>query len=327
MARTSDERRPLVSVVVGSGGQDGNYLCEMLRARGGHVVGIGRRGCTSSRDGRRSPVDIRSPDQVAALLAELRPDEVYYLAGVFKSSEDPHEGPRDNFDRSHTVHVTGWLNFLDGVERHKLRTRLFYAASSRVFGDPSESPQTERTPLAPVCIYGMTKASGLQLAGFYRRSRGLFCSVGILYNHESPRRPPGFVSRKIVQAAVDIKLGAKRVLTLGNLSSIVDWGAVQDYVDAIARILQLERADDFIIASGKPHTVRDFAEQAFSAAGLPWESHVTENPGLIGSAPAALPLVGDATRLRAATGWKPSMDFTEMVRRLVAEEFRSRQAT
>jgi GDPmannose 4,6-dehydratase len=324
---TTHSDRPRVSVVVGSDGQDGHYLCELLLGRGGHVVGIGRRDCTSSRDGRRGPVDIRSRDQVAALLAELRPDEIYYLAGVFNSSEDPLEEPRETFDHSHAVHVTGWLNFLDGVERHKLGTRLFYAASSRVFGDPSESPQTERTPLAPVCIYGMTKACGLQLARFYRRSRGLACSVGILYNHESPRRPPGFVSRKIVQAAVDIKLGAKRILKLGKLSATVDWGAVQDYVDAIARIQQLKRADDFIIASGKPHTVQDFAEQAFLAAGLPWEPYVAEDPSLIGAAPAALPLIGDASRLRAATGWKPTMDFAGMVRRLVAEELRSRQVT
>jgi len=326
MATTQGDRAR-VSVVVGSGGQDGHYLCELLLGRGGHVVGIGRHDCTSSRDGRRGPVDIRSPDQVAALLAELRPDEVYYLAGVFKSSEDRHQGPRETFDQSHAVHVAGWLNFLDGVERQKLGTRLFYAASSRVFGDPPESPQTERTPLAPVCIYGVTKASGLQLARFYRRTRGLACSAGILYNHESPRRPPGFVSRKIVQAAVDIKLGAKRVLKLGNLSATVDWGAVQDYVDAMARIQQLERADDFIIASGISHSVRDFVEQAFSAAGLPWEPYVVEDSSLISAGPAALPLVGDASRLRAASGWKPSMDFAEMVRGLVAEEFRSRQAT
>lgn len=327
MTTAHDGDRPRVSLVVGGDGQDGHYLREMLIGKGNHVVGVGRRGCTSSRDGKRGPVDILSREQVAALLTELRPDEIYYLAGVFKSSEDPNEAPHEAFGRSHAVHVAGWLNFLDGVERHNPGTRLFYAASSRVFGDPSESPQTERTPLAPVCIYGMTKACGLQLARFYRRSRGLFCSAGILYNHESPRRPRGFVSRKIVQAAVDIKLGAKRVLNLGNLSATVDWGAVQDYVDAIARILQLERADDFIIASGKPHTVRQFAEQAFSAAGLQWEPYVAEDPSLIGAAPAALPLVGDNTRLRAATGWEPSMDFAEMIRRLVAEEFRSRQAT
>src|SRR5258707_1276692 len=301
--RVKHDDRHGISLVVGSGGQDGHYLCELLLREGRHVVGIGRRSSSSSRYGRRGPVDIRSRDQVGALVGELLPDEIYYLAWVFNSSQDPHKEPLESFDRSHAVHVTGWLNFLDAVERYKPGARLFYAASSRVFGDPPESPQTERTPLAPVCIYGMTKACGLQLARFYRRTRGLACSVGILYNHESPRRPPGFVSRKIVQAAVDIKLGAKRVLKLGRLSATVDWGAVQDYVDAMARILQLERADDFIIASGKPHTVREFAELAFSAAGLPWEPHVAEDSSLIGAAPAALPLVGDASRLRAATGW------------------------
>jgi GDPmannose 4,6-dehydratase len=135
------------------------------------------------------------------------------------------------------------------------------------------------------------------------------------------------VSRKIVQAAVDIKLGAKRVLTLGNLSARVDWGAAEDFVDAMARIQRLKRVDDFIIASGTSHSVQNFVEQAFSAAGLPWEPYVVEDSSLISAGPAALPLVGDASRLRAATGWKPSTDFAEMVRRLVAEEFRSRQAT
>jgi GDPmannose 4,6-dehydratase len=319
--------RSTVSLVVGCRGQDGHYLSELLQARGDHVIGIARGGCWSSQRGEFPALDVRDRARVATLLAEHRPDEIYYLAGVFDSSEAAAQDPYQAFQRSHDVHVVGWHNFLDGVERQRLPSRLFYASSSRVFGDPAASPQTELTPLAPLCLYGITKSTGMELCSFYRRLRGVFCSSGILYNHESPRRPPAFVSRKIVQAAVDIKLGAGRVLSLGNLSATVDWGAAQDYVDAMARILALGRPDDFVIASGEPHSVKQFAEAAFGALAMPWERHVIEDPSLLAPAPAKRLVLGDATRLREATGWRPKLDFQEMVRQMIDAEFQERKAS
>jgi len=262
---------------------------------------------------------------VAACLAEFRPDEIYYLCAHHGAAESGVENIPHRYRRCHEVHVAGWLNFLDGVERLRLGTRLFYAASSLVFGAPETTPQTELTPLAPVCIYGITKATGIGLCRHYRLSRGIRCAAGILFNHESPRRPLPFVSRKIVAAAVDIKLGARRVLTLGNLSSAVDWGAAEDYVAAMTKILQLDDPSEFVIASGTLHTVRDFVSAAFSCLGLPWEPYVVEDASLLRNARRSQALWGDSTRLREATGWRPAIGFTEMVGRMVASEMRSRE--
>jgi GDPmannose 4,6-dehydratase len=296
-----------VALVVGSRGQDGYYLTRLLQERGDRVIGLGRDDC-----------DVRERAQVAALLAGSRPDEIYYLAGVFDSSEAAARDPVEDFRRSHEVHVAGWHHVLDAVERQKLPARLFYASSSRVFGDPAESPQTERTPLAPRCLYGITKRAGMDLARLYRQ-RGVFASCGILYNHESPRRPPAFVSRKVVQAAVEISRGAKRTLSLGNLAAAVDWGAAEDYVEAMTRMLALERPGDFVVASGTTHTVQQLVETAFAAAGVDWRPHVAENRSLVAAA-TGLPVAGDADRLRAATGWGPRTSFEEMIRRMVEAE-------
>lgn len=313
-----------LSLVVGSEGQDGHYLTELLRARGDRVVGIARKPAPGARPGSVRTLELRERSSVAALLEELEPAEIYYLAGVFGSSESAAADVAADFRRSSEIHVGGWLNFLDAVRERRSGARLFYASSSRVFGNPASTPQDESTPHAPNCVYGITKSAGMRLGALYR-GLGVHCSSGILYNHESPRRPASFVSRKIVQAAVDIKLGAKRKLVLGNLSAAVDWGAAQDYVDAMARILQLEQPGDFVIASGELHTVGQLAATAFAAAELPWEPHVVEDPSLIKVPPAARALVGNNARLKHATGWRPRLGFTEMVRQMVSAELRSRQ--
>lgn len=311
-------------MVVGSGGQDGHYLGELLRARGDEVLGITRSHCVSSRSGSLGAVAIVDRAPVSELIEEHRPDEIYYLAAAHGAAESGVEDPHETFERCYALHVTGWLNFLDAVERQKLGTRLFYAASSHVFGEPAFSPQSELTPLAPVCAYGITKAAGIGLCRMYRRTSGIFCAAGILYNHESPRRRLPFVSRKIVQAAADIKLGIRRTLTLGSLSAAVDWGAAEDYADAMTRILRLDSPGDFVIASGQLHTVQQFVEAAFSAVDLAWERHVVEDSSILKGVQRPMPLLGDATRLRNATGWRPSLDFAQMVRRMVSAEVKTR---
>jgi GDPmannose 4,6-dehydratase len=313
-----------ISLIVGAAGQDGTLLSALLRARGDEVIGLARAGCKSSQRGELPPVDIVEREQVARLLREQQPDEIYYLAGAQHSAESVERDPYQVLRRANDVHVTGLANFLDGAERYRRSARLFYAASSHVFGNPAASPQNERTPLAPVCLYGITKAAGIGLCRFYRANRGLHCSAGILYNHESPLRTLPYVSRRIVDAAVDIKLGAQHKLVLGNLSAGVDWGAAEDYVDAMARILQLERPEDFVVASGNLHTVGQFVEAAFTAAGLPWQPHVTEDAKLLNNVRPTVPLTGNAARLREATGWRPSLDFAEMVRRMVRAGLESR---
>jgi GDPmannose 4,6-dehydratase len=160
----------------------------------------------------------------------------------------------------------------------------------------------------------------------YRRTGAVFCAAGILYNHESPRRKLPFVSRKIVQAAVDIKMGVRRTLTLGNLAAAVDWGAAEDYTEAMTRILRLDSPRDFVVASGRLHTVREFVEAAFSAVDLAWEEHVVEDGSILRGVQRPVPLLGDASCLRDATGWRPLLDFTDMVRRMVSAEMKTRAA-
>ena len=315
---------PVTSVVIGSGGQDGHYLCELLRARGDEVIGITRDACASSSSGALAPVDILDRAAVARLIAEHRPAEIYYLAACHGAAEAAAGDTHALFRRAIEAHVDGLLHVLDAMERHCRSARLFYAGSSHMFGNAPGALQDENTPLAPACVYGITKTAGTRLCRFYR-SRGLYCSVGILYNHESARRPLPFVSRKIVQAAVDIRLGAQRKLALGSLSAAVDWGAAEDYVDAMARILRLAQPGDFVVASGRLRTVGEFAEAAFATVGLPWKSHVEEDASLL-KGPRRPPLCGDATRLHEATGWHPAIGFTEMVQRMVAAEMSARQA-
>jgi GDPmannose 4,6-dehydratase len=314
-----------ISLIVGAAGQDGRHLSALLQARGDHVIGVARTGCTSSQRGALPALDVVEREQVARFLSAHKPDEIYYLAGVHHAAESAERDPWQFLRRTSDVHVTGLANFLEAMERQHRAARLFYAASSRVFGSPASSPQDERTPLAPLCLYGITKAAGVSLCRFCRSERGLHCSVGILYNHESALRPLPFVSRKIVQAAVDIKLGASRKLVLGSLSAAVDWGAAEDYVEAMTRILALDQPEDFVVASGTLHTVRQLVEAAFAAVELPWQPHVTEDATLLSAARPAVPLVGNAARLREATGWRPSIEFAAMVGRMVRAEMESRR--
>jgi GDPmannose 4,6-dehydratase len=217
------------------------------------------------------------------------------------------------------------LNFLEAARVKSPKSRLFFASSSRVFGAPPSSPQDETTPLNPECVYGITKAAGQRCVRYYRQAHGLFAAAGILYNHESPLRAPAFVTTKIVRGAVAIRRGQQSKLVLGDLDAEADWGYAPDYVDAMRQILRLPAADDFVIASGASHTVRNFVEAAFGLVGLDWNAYVEVAPGLI-SGQRRSSLVGNTAKLTAATGWKPSVSFTELVRILVqAEESRNVQ--
>lgn len=295
------------ALVVGSAGQDGTLLSDQLQALGYEVGGVSKaRG------------SIEDPAAVAALVAGFQPDEIYYLAAFHHSSEDPAVEPGTLFDRSVAIHVSALVHFLEAMRAHAPRARLFYAASSLVFGDVTESPQTEATPILPTCAYGITKTTGLQICRHYRRAHAIHASVGILYNHESPLRAATFVSKKIVKAAWAITRGAQGKLVLGSLSAQLDWGYAPDFVDAMRRILALDAADDFIIATGEPHSVGEFVELAFGQLGLDWKRHVDENRGLITRAPILR--VGDPAKLTRATGWRPSTSFPAMVRALVDAE-------
>ncbi len=309
------------ALIVGSAGQDGRILSEQLREGGRDVIGLDRGVLTSTDASLALPasVDLGVRADVEALIAAAMPDEIYYLAAFHHSSEDAFETDlADLFRQSVAVHVDGWVNVLEAARTRSPRTRLFYAASSHVFGSPAEPVQNEATPFAPEGAYGITKAAGVGIARFFR-ARGLHVSCGILYNHESPLRPARFVSQRIaigaVTAAAAARAGKPYTLELGSLSATVDWSWAADTTDAMSRIVRAPAPDDYVVASGIPHTVGDFCDAAFRAVGLDYRSYVTERPGRVTKRLA--PLVGDAQKLRSATGWAPTVSFEEMVRRLV----------
>jgi len=310
------------AIIVGSEGQDGRFLFDQLAALGYTLLGVGR-GSVRHHDPasgaaptsfRAPSVDILNHTQVFDLVMGFAPDEIYYLAAYHHSAGDTFPETPDLVERSFAVHVHGLLGFLEAM-RYSPRSRLFYAASSHVFGDPPTPVQNEETPLNPICVYGMSKTAAIHLCRFYRRTHGLHVSAGILYNHESQYRRPEFLSQKIVRAAVAIRNGTQRRLSLGDLSATVDWGYAGDFANAMTRIVALDAPDDFIIATGIPHTVGDFAAAAFAALGLDPAQYVTEDRSI--PLKRRNVLIGDSTRLRTRTGWQPTLSFEDMVALLV----------
>lgn len=308
------------ALIVGSTGQDGYYLGRSLTADGIEVIGVNRAGVKMPGEAEPRPFSVLDAAAVAALVGESRPDQIYYLAAHHRSSEDAPEGISVSLERSLAIHVTGLANFLDAVRDKSPSSRLFYAASSHVFGDPDAAPQSEETPFRPVNIYGITKAAGIELCRLYRRQHGLYCCAGILFNHESPRRSPAFVGRKIVSSAVAIKQGRLDKLTLGDLSAEVDWGAAEDYVEAMRAILAVEVADEFVVASGELHSIGEFVELVFDALELNPSRYVETDREVITKSGQSRPLVGTAAKLRKATGWAPKRSFAQIIQGMVDAE-------
>ena len=309
-------------LVTGITGQDGGYLAEQLLAGGAAVHGLvhaGDPGVTDLLARCPSAVlhigDLLDEASLAAVLAAAGPDEVYNLAGI-SSVAFSWEQPVLTAD----VSALGAGRLLEQVWQHQERTgrpvRFVQASSAEVFGDAEVAPQDESTPLRPTSPYGAAKAYAHHLVGVYR-GRGLHAVSAILYNHESPRRPATFVTRKITQGAALIAQGRASELVLGNLDARRDWGWAPDYVDALVRAARHDDASDYVIATGQAHSVRDFAVAAFARAGIAdWERHVRVDPALVRPVDAAVQ-VGDASRARTRLGWEPTVDFAELVGRMV----------
>ena len=303
------------AVVVGSEGQDGRLLFDRLTADAWEVTGIGRDASRRSTGEPVDSLDILDRQSVADLTSSIAPDAVYYLAAVHQSSEDA--ARRDDvelFNLSHDVHVRGAANFLDALARVGSGS-FFYSASSLVFGDPVSDVQDESTPFAPASPYAITKAAGIHVCRYFRETHNVNASAGILYNHESPLRKAGFVSQKIVRSAVRIADGRGEPLVLGSLDSLIDWGYAPDFVDAMIRVACLPSGDDYVVATGEAHSVGEFAELAFARVGLDWRDHVSEDRSVLTRKNSTR--IGNATRVRERTGWKPTVSFAEMVGILV----------
>ncbi len=305
------------ALIVGVGGQDGRLLAQHLLDLGYAVQGWTRTKPATPVSCECTQIDLLNHDSVQDELRKAQPEEVYYLAAFHHSTEDSVElSPTDLRQRSFDVHVSGLRNVLQTLEKFLPRTRLFYAASSHVFGEGLDGLQDEETLFTPVSPYGISKAAGVECCRFFRE-KGVFAATGILFNHESSLRKASFLSQKVVRGVLQAKRDPAFKLVLGDLDACVDWGYAPDYVDAMFRILQLPNANDFVVATGELHSVREFAQMAFAAVGLDWSQHVETNARLLKRNSSRL--CGDASKLRAATGWSPTVTFAQMVERLMGE--------
>ena len=304
------------ALITGITGQDGSYLAEFLLERGYEVIGMVRRTSTTNFDRIRDFQDrvtiVQGDllDQVSLinLLQEHRPEEVYNLAA---QSFVPTSFTQPVLTGEFTA--LGVTRILDAVRIVDRSIRFYQASSSEMFGKVQEVPQRETTPFYPRSPYGVAKVYGHWITVNYRESYNLFACSGILFNHESPRRGLEFVTRKITHAVARIKLGLQDELRLGNLEARRDWGFAGDYVHAMWLMLQQDHPDDYVVATGETHSVREFCQVAFDHVGLDWEKHVVVDPKFYRPAEVDL-LVGDPSKAKRLLGWEPSVTFQEFVR-------------
>ena len=257
------------------------------------------------------PVDLVDSGAVKALLRDVQPDEIYFLAARHRSSQEAEPDPQVDWRESWDLHVHALVNLLQGVVEACPSAGVFYASSSRVFGLAERSPQDESTPMRPNCVYGVTKAAGMLVAQQYRSSHGLRVCSGIMFNHESPIRGLNYISQRVVHGLVAIQRGNRGVVEIGDLDAQVDWGYAPDYTRAMQAMLAAEVARDYVVATGVTHSVRELVEHVAGRLGLDWRSCVTMSPELLRR--PAQGLCGNASLLRQCTGWAPSLDFHSML--------------
>jgi GDPmannose 4,6-dehydratase len=307
------------ALITGITGQDGSYLAELLLEKGYEVVGMIRR--SSAPNVWRiehlldritlKPADLLDQLSLLRLLDEVRPHEVYNLAAMsFVPASWDQPMLTGEFNSQ------GVTRLLDAVRRVDPAIRFYQASSSEMFGKVREVPQTELTPFYPRSPYGVSKVFAHYITVNYRESYGLFTVSGMLFNHESPRRGIEFVTRKVSDGVARIKLGLAETLPIGNVDAHRDWGFAGDYVRAMWLMLQQDQPDDFVIATGVSHSVRELVEIAFARVGLDWQKFVKVDPALM--RPAEVDhLLGDASKARQTLGWKPQVDFRQLVEMMV----------
>jgi GDPmannose 4,6-dehydratase len=308
------------ALIIGIAGQDGSLLAELLLDEDYEVFGVVRQPTSTRFEnlvGMEGSIELRQADVLDELslvdvLSTTRPHEVYNLAS-------PSFVPMSWSQPVLTAEfaAVGVTSMLEAIRRVDDSIRFYQASSSEIFGEPREVPQTEKTPLAPMTPYGAAKAYGHFMTRTYRRQYGLHASSGILYNHESPRRPLDFVPRKISHAAAAVSLGLENEVLLGNLDARRDWGYAGDYVRAMWMLVQQDEADDYVIATGEAHSVRDLAECAFARVGLDWKDYVRVDDSLVRGRAELHDLVGDASKARERLGWRPEVSFEGLVHMLV----------
>ena len=313
------------ALITGVTGQDGSYLAELLVSRGYEVWGALRGSPDADHpnlDAVREQVelvtcDVVDPSGVEATLRACRPHEIYHLAGISfvpRSWEKPLQ--------TIAVNAGAVTSLLEAVRTVTPAARVFSAASGEMFGDAPESPQHEDTPFRPRTPYAIAKLHAHLTIGAYRRHHALHASSGIAFNHESARRPPEFVTRKVTRTAAAIKLGLEDELVLGDLDAVRDWGYAPDFVEAMWLMLAQEEPDDYVIATGRGHTVRELVEVAFASVGLDSELYLRVDPGLVRPR-EAVPSIGDPAKARARLGWAPTTPFPRMLAEMVQVDLRA----
>ena len=304
-----------VALITGVGGQDGSYLAELLVANGYSVHGVERSPQQNAQPSYTThAADVADAAAIQRIVESVQPDEIYHLAGqshVGRSFEVPVESVQE-------ISVAT-ARLLEIARAQPKRPKFFHASSAEIFGSAAEPPQTEETPMRPTSPYGCAKAFATQIGRVYREAYGLFVCNGILFNHESPRRGESFVTRKIARAVARISRGLEQELVLGNLESHRDWGRAQDYVEAMWLMLQHDKADDYVVATGETHSVREFVDAAFAVVNLSWRDYVRQDPKLYRPADVAQ-LVGSSQKIRETLGWKPRGTFEQLVREMVEAE-------
>jgi GDPmannose 4,6-dehydratase len=314
------------ALISGITGQDGSYLAELLLAKGYEVHGIVRRVSLEDPDVRMwrirhilDDVHIHSASMesyasIFNIISEVKPDEFYHLAAqsyVSYSFEDEFSTINTNLNGTHYV--------LSAIKRIAPACRIYFSASSEMFGNPEESPQDETSRFRPRSPYGISKLAGFELTRNYREAYGLFAVSGILFNHESPRRGREFVTRKISSAAARIKLGMDNKIVLGNIDARRDWGHARDYVEAMWLMLRQAEPEDYLIATGQTHSVRDFLEVAFGHLGLDYQQYLEICEGFYRPSEKNV-LCGNAAKAGEKLGWKPRISFEELVREMVEHD-------
>lgn len=316
------------AVITGLTGQDGSYLAELLLAKGYRVVGLTRdvgRGASDLPPSLRGRAELHAWDPldqagIIGCLGKLRPDEIYNLA-AYSSGAGMYDDPVDMAE----VNGVAVTRLLEAIRRVDPTIRFCQASSREIFGNAQESPQTELTPRNPRSPYGAAKLYADCMVQQYRERHGIHASSAILFNHESPRRGTGFVTRKITQTAARIKLGLAHELRLGNLDAQRDWGYAADSMRAMWLMLQQDAADDYIVATGESHTVREFCDLSFSRLGLDYRDYVREDAAVFRPA-EPYPLVGSAAKARTDLGWRPELGFQELVHAMVDADMKALQS-
>lgn len=314
------------ALITGITGQDGSYLAELLLQKGYEVHGTVRRVSLEDPEHRLSRIrqmrskivlhaaSLESYASIHQVVDKVRPDECYHLAAqsfVSYSFDDEFSTLNTNINGTHYL--------LSAVKNLAPQCRFYFAGSSEMFGKAEEAPQNENTRFHPRSSYGISKVAGFDLTRNYREAYAVHASSGILFNHESPRRGFEFVTRKITSGVARILAGRSDTLPLGNLEAKRDWGHAREYVEAMWLMLQQPEPDDYVIATGETHSVRDFVDLAFSHAGLDYRKYVVSDPDLFRPAEVNL-LLGDCAKARAKLGWKSVVGFEELVREMVEED-------